>query len=54
MIPGLIGAFLLACFIWWRRAKKGRAEPGPLAGYDTGVRSAYLTPAKRFHNRRTL
>lgn len=44
---------VLLCWLWWKRHKRITA-PGPLAGYDTGVRSAYRTPARFFHNRRTL
>lgn len=53
MIPLLIGLVFAVVFVVWRMRRKSE-PPGPLAGYDTGVRSPYRTPAKRFHNRRTL
>jgi hypothetical protein len=52
MIAILFGCFAVCAFVVWRRARKGKAEPGPLAGYDTGVRSPYRTPERFFHNRR--
>ena len=47
------GVVLVVLFVLWRRRRASEA-PGPLAGFDTGVRSAYRTPARFFHNRRTL
>lgn len=53
MIIPILGAVLLVVFVMWRLRRKGD-PPGPLAGYDTGVRSPHRTPARLFRNRRTL
>lgn len=56
MLLPMLGALFVCLFIVWRRHRKGVGKDavGPLAGYDTGVRSAYRTPARLFKNRRTL
>lgn len=54
MIAGLIGLAVVALFIIWRRRRASRTPVGPLAGFDTGVRSAGRTPARFFNHRRTL
>jgi hypothetical protein len=51
----LVGVLILGVVVWRRHVKA--SEPlGPLAGRDTGVRSAYANPGERgiFRNRRTL
>lgn len=54
MIWSFLGALAVVLFIVWRRHRIKVNAPGPLAGYDTGVRSPYRTPARVFKNRRTL
>lgn len=54
MIFGFLGALAVALFVVWRRWRRAHGDPGPLAGYDTGVRSPLRTPERFFHNRRTL
>ena len=54
MLFAFLGALVVVLFIVWRRHRARVNAPGPLAGYDTGVRSPYRTPARLFKNRRTL
>lgn len=54
MIFGFLGALAVVLIVVWRRHHVRVNKPGPLAGYDTGVRSARRTPERFFHNRRTF
>lgn len=54
MIFGFLGALFVVLFVVWRRWRAANGPAGPLGGYDTGVRSPYRSPARLFHNRRSL
>jgi hypothetical protein len=51
----LIGVGFVVLFVIWRRRRKA-AKEGPKLwdGHFSGVASPYRTPAKHFHNRRSL
>jgi len=45
---GIALALLLLLALWVRHRRRKLDPPGPLAGYDTGVRSPFRTPHGKF------
>jgi hypothetical protein len=51
----VVGVVFVVLFVVWRRRRKAaKAAPSLWDGHLTGVASPYRTPAKHFHNRRSL
>jgi len=51
MIGYILGGLILMAVVWWwlrRRRRANATPPGPLAGYDTGVRSPWRVPGSSF------
>ncbi len=52
MIPFLAFGAALIVGIWWFRKRRKESELHPLASFDSGVRSPFRTPGRRFKHKR--